>query len=435
MATEFNTGSDASLNEAVKSRYEANSDTNAFTDGEKSKLAAIPSGAEPNSVDSVNGATGAVVLNADDIDDASTAHKFATAAQLTKIDGVEANATADQSGAEIVSAIDTELGGTTWQSGGAGGGGPVATVSDVAQDRILGRISAGAGNSEELTATDVRALLNVADGATANSGALADVNTVDTAQIDNNAVTLGKLAQVASARLLGRDGAGTGNVEALTAADVIALLGLNSTANGAGASQIGVEDAGAFFLSTTVEAALGELATTLDGYGTAVTLDQEDIVLQGGQDVVIYDAGGDSTAARPSQPATKTVIWFNHGSSLPVNMGTFDIAIGGGFGVVPVNTQSGTVYTLVQGDAGANVDATSAAANTITIPTNASVSFAIGTCVSVTQLGAGTTTVEGAPGVSVNGSPGGSVTLNNQFSGCVIRKTAADAWVIQGDVS
>lgn len=39
MATEFNTGADASLNAAVKSRYEANANTNAFTDAEKTKLA------------------------------------------------------------------------------------------------------------------------------------------------------------------------------------------------------------------------------------------------------------------------------------------------------------------------------------------------------------------------------------------------------------
>lgn len=110
-------------------------------------------------VTQINGETGAVTLDADDIDDTSTSHKFATAAQLAKVDGVEsgatadqtgaeikvayegeadtnaftdaeksklaaieASATADQTGAEIVSAIDTQLGGSTWQSGGGGGG-------------------------------------------------------------------------------------------------------------------------------------------------------------------------------------------------------------------------------------------------------------------------------------------------------------------------
>lgn len=44
-----------------------------------------------------------------------------TTAEETKLAGIEANATADQTGAEIVSAIDTELGQTDWKSGGGGG--------------------------------------------------------------------------------------------------------------------------------------------------------------------------------------------------------------------------------------------------------------------------------------------------------------------------
>jgi len=36
----------------------------------------------------------------------------------TKVDGSEANATADQTGTEIVSAVDTELGQTDWKVAG-----------------------------------------------------------------------------------------------------------------------------------------------------------------------------------------------------------------------------------------------------------------------------------------------------------------------------
>lgn len=50
-----------------------------------------------------------------------------------------------------------------------GGGGTVDAVSNVATSRILGRVTAGSGDSEELTAAQVRTLLNVADGATANA--------------------------------------------------------------------------------------------------------------------------------------------------------------------------------------------------------------------------------------------------------------------------
>jgi hypothetical protein len=49
--TEFNPGGATSLNEAVKLRYEANADTNAFTDAEKAKLALIAEGATANATD------------------------------------------------------------------------------------------------------------------------------------------------------------------------------------------------------------------------------------------------------------------------------------------------------------------------------------------------------------------------------------------------
>ena len=51
----------------IKTAYESNANTNAYTDAEKSKLAGIEAGAEANAVDSVNGQTGAVTIpNADE---------------------------------------------------------------------------------------------------------------------------------------------------------------------------------------------------------------------------------------------------------------------------------------------------------------------------------------------------------------------------------
>jgi len=52
-----------------------------------------------------------------------------TGTDKTKLNGIETGATADQSGAEIVTAIDTQLGSTDWQGGGGGGGGDVVATS------------------------------------------------------------------------------------------------------------------------------------------------------------------------------------------------------------------------------------------------------------------------------------------------------------------
>jgi hypothetical protein len=55
------------LGQPIKSTYEAEPNTNAFTNAEKTKLAAIQADAEVNAVDSVNGQIGAVVLDKDDV--------------------------------------------------------------------------------------------------------------------------------------------------------------------------------------------------------------------------------------------------------------------------------------------------------------------------------------------------------------------------------
>ncbi len=67
------------------------STTNKYTTaGDISKLAGIAAGAEVNAVDSVNTQTGAVVLDADDISDTSTTNKYTTAADISKLAGIEA---------------------------------------------------------------------------------------------------------------------------------------------------------------------------------------------------------------------------------------------------------------------------------------------------------------------------------------------------------
>jgi hypothetical protein len=76
----------------VKTLYESNADTNAFTDAEQSKLSGIETGAQVNTVDSVNTQTGAVVLDADDIDDSATTNKFTTQGEIDKLAGIESGA-------------------------------------------------------------------------------------------------------------------------------------------------------------------------------------------------------------------------------------------------------------------------------------------------------------------------------------------------------
>lgn len=117
-----------------------------------------------------------------------------------------------------------------------------------ATSRVLGRITAGAGDPEELTAANLSTILGLATVATSGSatdlgsGTLpagrmpahtGDVTTsagaVATA-IANSAVTYAKMQNVAATlRVLGRITAGSGVVEELTAANIKTILALATT--------------------------------------------------------------------------------------------------------------------------------------------------------------------------------------------------------------
>ena len=95
----------------------------------------------------------------------------------------------------IVGATDTfwvwDSGAEEWvDTNSGGGGGSVNFVSNVATARILGRVAAGSGDSQELTKAQTLTFLNVEDGAdvtdTANvtsAGALMDSEVTNLAQV------------------------------------------------------------------------------------------------------------------------------------------------------------------------------------------------------------------------------------------------------------
>lgn len=98
-----------------------------------------------------------------------------------------------------------------------------------------------------------------------------------------------------------------------------------------------------------------------------------------------------------------------------------------------VNAQTGTTYTLVIGDAGDIVTMSNASAQTLTIPTNASVAFATGTQVDVSQIGAGVTSVAGDTGVTLNGVSAGTGALSAQYGSVTLVKLATDTWLMTGN--
>jgi hypothetical protein len=96
-----------------------------------------------------------------------------------------------------------------------------------------------------------------------------------------------------------------------------------------------------------------------------------------------------------------------------------------------VNAQTGTSYTAVLTDDHKIITMSNAAANTLTVPTNASVAFPVGAKLSIWMAGAGVTTITGDTGVTINGVSAGSGDLA-QYGACSIVKTATDTWLAVG---
>jgi hypothetical protein len=93
-----------------------------------------------------------------------------------------------------------------------------------------------------------------------------------------------------------------------------------------------------------------------------------------------------------------------------------------------------TSYTLVLGDAYELIEMEVSTANTLTIPTNASVPFPLGTQILVSQLGTGQTTITPAVGVTIRSS-GGKTKTAAQYSMCTLIKRGTNEWYLSGDIT
>ena len=112
----------------VKSLYEANANTNEFSDAEKTKLAGIAEGAQVNTVNSVAGKTGAITLSTADVSglgtaavaNVTTSNTDTTAGRLLRVDhGVNLGSSQTVAGRKTFSAMP-QAGGIADSTGGLG---------------------------------------------------------------------------------------------------------------------------------------------------------------------------------------------------------------------------------------------------------------------------------------------------------------------------
>ena len=104
-----------------------------------------------------------------------------------------------------------------------------------------------------------------------------------------------------------------------------------------------------------------------------------------------------------------------------------------------LNAQTGTTYTAVSTDQyQVLVTMSNASANAFKIPTNASVAFAIGTVITVMNIGAGTCTISATTsGTTTVLSAGGTAAAPTlaQYRSAACIKTGTDTWYVVGAIS
>ena len=106
--------------------------------------------------------------------------------------------------------------------------------------------------------------------------------------------------------------------------------------------------------------------------------------------------------------------------------------------VQSINAQTSAAYVTVAADAGAIVTVSNASANTFKIPTNASVAYAIGSTITLIQIGAGATTISAVtPGTTTVLSTGATAAspVLAQYKSATCIKTGTDAWYVVGAIA
>jgi len=102
-----------------------------------------------------------------------------------------------------------------------------------------------------------------------------------------------------------------------------------------------------------------------------------------------------------------------------------------------LNDQTGTTYTPVLDDQyQVLVTRSNAAASTMTIPTNASVAFPVGTVITVLNKGVGLVSISGAVGVTIlSAGAVAAIPTLAQYKSCAIMQTSANNWYVVGAIA
>lgn len=163
---------------------------------------------------------------------------------------------------------------------------------------------------------------------------------------------------------------------------------------------------------------------TVSGLGTTWTIDNDAVTYAKIQNI----SAASKLLGRGSSGGSGDTEEITLGNNLSMSGTT----LSANSSILEINSQVGTTYTLVIGDAGKYLRMNNAASITFTVPLNSSVAFATGTVITVIQIGAGVVTVGGS-GVTLNAKDG--LKTNGQYAALQLIKVATDTWDVIGGVA
>lgn len=233
---------------------------------------------------------------------------------------------------------------------------------------------------------------------------LADLNNADTALTNLGGTTVGKAVFKAVDGAAARTAIGAGPGTVTSVATGTGLTGGPITSTGSVA--LASIAAGSVLANTGGSSAAPSAVDIDTTFKTALGLTAANVGLG--------NVNNTSDADKPVSTATQTALDAKSAITRTVRVIT------------------GTSDTPTLADAGAYLRTTSSSAVVITIPTDASVAYQVGTQIDVFQAGTGALSLTGATGVSINGVSAGSETLAAQFSAATLIKTAANTWDVMG---
>lgn len=388
MPEEFNPGGASTLSEAVRIHYESNDDRNALTN-----------------------------------------------ALLDKLNNIEAGATADQTGAEIVVAINGEADANLLSDAQVAALSNIRTVEEL-QDLVAAMLQGGNHSNVSVVYNDAAGTIDLTSTAGGGGGTLTQEQVEDfvanvtvsgtgiNVDYDDPANTLtisltGEVFTTANRNKL--NGIAAGAQVNHTAAEIRDLLA--TLVNGIRVDSI---ELGHDSDTTITRTGPGRIAVEgneilTDGSGEVLA----DGTIAAADKMVFFDTddNGDPKLTAPNALVALLSLVTTDGVQTLTNKTL----------IYGLNAQTGTAYTLALTDAHKKVTMDSAAANALTIPSHATVPYPVGTIIGISTIGAGATTVQAAAGVAVNGVSGGGAEILEQFTGVTLTNLATDSWLMEGN--